>query len=60
MSGRRMHISISGTAYARLKAYATDHNQSLAAIVERAVALDLGLEPPPPRPARRYRGGSNG
>jgi hypothetical protein len=55
-----MHISISGTAYARLKAYATDHNQSLAAIVERAVALDLGLEPPPPRPARRYRGGSNG
>lgn len=51
-----MHISISGVTYARLKAYAAENDLSLATIVERAVAPDLGFKPPPSRPARRYRG----
>lgn len=50
------HISISRSAYDRLKAYAEAHNLSMASVVEQAVAPALGCEPRPARPARRYRG----
>lgn len=57
----RPSISVTGKFYEKLQAYAIKHDLSIANIVERAVAKDIGLEPPEiRRPSRRYRGPKNG
>jgi len=57
MPGRnRKQISVSGVVYAKLRAYANEHDLAISSIVEQAVAPALGQDPPPLRSARRYRG----
>lgn len=49
-------VSIKGEVYARLKAYAIEHNVSVVSVVEKAIAVETGLAPSEPKPYRRYRG----